>query len=329
MVTVGMDVHKSFSFVTATDSAGVILDQRRIANTRRQLSAYFTRFDPPPQVAMEACWNWQWIAELLQKRGCDVHLSHPLKTKAIASARIKTDKVDSTVLAHLLRTDLLPTAYIADRKTRFMRDILRHRVGLSAGRTRLCNQARVLLAREGTEFPYRTVFSGKGRAFLTETRLPLPLRQRLDHLLAQEALLRDQLREVDAFIEAEAEKDRRAQQLTVIPGIGSYTAMVLLYEIADIDRFPTPKHLSSYFGLVPSVHQSGETRHTGHITKSGSRYARFVLVQAAHNAARGPYRDAFLRISRRRGPSIAHVAIARKLTWAIWAILKKGEPFRH
>lgn len=329
MVTVGMDVHKSFSYVTATDDGGQILDQRRLANTRKELSSYFTGFDSPPQVAMEACWNWQWIAELLEKRGCAVYLSHPLKTRAIASARIKTDKVDSAILAQLLRTDLLPTAYIADRKVRFMRDVLRHRVSLTESRTRLANRARVLLAREGIEFPYRTLFTQKGRCYLREVRLPGHLRQRMDHLLGQEALLDQQIRETDALIEREGLRDGRVSRLTVIPGIGIYTAMVLLYEIGDIDRFPSAKHLCSYFGLVPSVHQSGDKRRTGHITKAGSRYARFVLVQAAHHAAKGPYKGIYYKIKKKRGSSIAHVAVARKMAMAVYAILKEGETFKR
>ncbi len=159
MITVGMDVHKSYSFLTAIDAQGAVLDQSRLANTKRQLGQYFQRFDHPPQVAVESCWNWQWIHELLVRKGCVVHLAHPLKVKAIASAKIKTDKVDSTILANLLRTGLLPTAYIATPEERQWRELLRHRMSLVQARTRTANRVRALLAQNGLTFPGRVLFT--------------------------------------------------------------------------------------------------------------------------------------------------------------------------
>jgi len=327
MVTVGMDVHKSFSFVTATDTQGQILDQRRLPNTRRQLSSYFTHFEDPPQVAIEACWNWQWIADLLAKKGCQVHLSHPLKTKAIAAAKIKTDKVDSEVLAHLLRADLLPTSYIPSRKERYMRDLVRHRIELVQSRSKLANRIWALFAKEGIDFPYRCLFTQRGRLHLEKVKLPSIPRKKLDQILEQEKLITRQVEELDVEIESHAARNPQALALMTIPGIGPLSAMVLLSEIGNIDRFPSAKHLCSYFGLVPSVHQSGPKRQTGHITKQGSRHARWVLVQAARHAARGTYKNIFRKIQSKRGSNIAYVAIARKLVIAVYQVLKNKEVF--
>jgi hypothetical protein len=85
--------------------------------------------------ALEATYGWEWLAQLLEDRGCELHLAHPLRTKAIASARVKTDAVDARTLAHLLRADPLPEAYIAPRELRDLSDLLRQRVVLTRMRS--------------------------------------------------------------------------------------------------------------------------------------------------------------------------------------------------
>lgn len=328
MITVGMDIHKAYSFVTVLDSRGKVCEQKKLCHERKDLEDFFNRFPKPPQVAIESCWNWQWIQEILEKKGCSVHLSHPLKTKAIASARIKTDKVDSKILAQLLRYDLLPTSYIATREERLLRETLRHRVHLVQSRTQLVNRVKAIFAQNGIAPPCKTIFSKKGKTFLRSIELPDLQRMRLDQLIQHHAFLEDQILEIDNTVDKEAAKDPRVPMLTAIPGIGNYTAMMILAEIGSIKRFPSAGHLSSYFGLAPSVHQSGTIRYTGHITKQGSRYARYVLIPAARHAARGPYKATFNKIKTKKGAAIAYVAIARKLTVAIYHVLTTGKEFR-
>ena len=94
------------------------------------------------RVALEATYGWEWLAELLEDAGYELHLAHPLRTKAIAAARVKTDAVDARTLAHLLRADLLPEAYIAPRELRDLRELLRHRVALTRMRSALKNRVR-------------------------------------------------------------------------------------------------------------------------------------------------------------------------------------------
>ena len=164
---------------------------------------------------------------------------------------------------------------------------------------------------------------------LEKTKLPKIPRRKLDQILEQERLLTRQIEELDVEIESHAARSPQALALMTIPGIGPLSAMVLLSEIGNIDRFPSAKHLCSYFGLVPSVHQSGPKRQTGHITKQGSRHARWVLVQAAHHAARSSYKTIFRKIKNKRGGNIAYVAIARKLTVAVYHVLKEKDVFHR
>jgi transposase len=132
--------------------------------------------------------------------------------------------------------------------------------------------------------------------------------------------------QVSERVQITAEQDRGASQLLSIYGIGRWTALLIVSEIGEIRRFPSAKHLCSYAGLVPSVHVSGNTSYTGHITKQGSKWLRWALVEAAHHALRKPpYRAFYQKTSRRRGKPIAVVAVARKLLKAIYYILREEE----
>src|SRR5207248_5280532 len=104
-----------------------VLLSRRIINDPETLLELLSEIDGDCRIALEATYGWEWLADVLQDAGYELHLSHPLRTKAIASARVKTDAVDAKTLAHLLRTDLLPEAYIPPRELRDLRDPLRHR----------------------------------------------------------------------------------------------------------------------------------------------------------------------------------------------------------
>lgn len=119
----GLDLHKAKSFVTRLDRRGRVLEQQELAHADGAFQAYLRRVPRDTRIAVEATGNWMWLYELIEARCPDVVLAHPLKTKAIASARIKTDKIDATTLAHLLRADLVPAAYIPPRAVRDRREI--------------------------------------------------------------------------------------------------------------------------------------------------------------------------------------------------------------
>lgn len=118
MMYTGLDLHKRHPYLTTMDERGEVLYQGKLPNDREVIRDFFRGLGQGAEVAIEATGNWYWMYEVQEDLGQEVKLSNPVKTKAIASAKIKTDKIDSRVLAHLLRTELLPTAYIPDRATR-------------------------------------------------------------------------------------------------------------------------------------------------------------------------------------------------------------------
>jgi transposase len=103
VVYVGIDLHRRTSHVAAFDEEGLELLSRRVRNDPEALRALFAELGGEARVALEAAFGWEWLADLLEAEGIELHLAHPRHTKAIAAARVKTDAVDVRTLAHLLR----------------------------------------------------------------------------------------------------------------------------------------------------------------------------------------------------------------------------------
>jgi transposase len=224
-----------------------------------------------------------------------VDTAHPLRTKAIASARVKTDAVDARTLAHLLRADLLPEAYIAPRELRDLRDLLPHRVALTRMRSSLKNRVAAILAKNGIAAPYSDMFGPSGLRFLQELELREPARRRLDSMLT---LIADFDREIDQTsreIDAPAKADPYVEVLCQIRGVGRYIAMLVIAEVGDISRFATARRLCAWAGLTPTVRSSDGRARLGHISRQGSPALRWALVEAAQQAGRGggPLREAY------------------------------------
>jgi len=146
MYYAGIDYHKSFSYCTIVDDRGKKIIQTKLANQEKEVMAFLKPYQPIQSV-MEAGWNWPIMHRWLKKVSQEVFLAHPLKVKAIASAKVKTDKIDSGVLAHLLRTDLLPTAHIPTMTTYRARSVIRQRLFFVRLKTMVKNRINVLIDR--------------------------------------------------------------------------------------------------------------------------------------------------------------------------------------
>ena len=325
---VGIDLHRKRSHVAVIDDQGELTVSRRIVNDRDTfLELLGDPHDADTHVALEATYGWEWLAELLEEAGYDLHLAHPLRTRAIAAARVKTDAIDAKTLAHLLRTGFLPEAYIAPRELRDLRELLRHRATLTRMRSAVKNRVHAILAKHGIANEHSDLFGKGGREFLERLALRDAPRRRLDSLLS---LICDFDREIEATtreIEELAKADDRVDVLTQIRGVGRYTAMLIIAEIGDITRFPTARHVCSWAGLAPSVRSSDGKARLGHITRQGSPALRWALVEAAQKitTGSGPLRDKFERIAKRRGRKIAKVAVAREILTLSYYGLRDGE----
>jgi len=321
-VYVGIDVHRKRSQVAVIDQSGEVLTNRNVPNGAEPILKVPGGLPPGTPAAFEACYGTSWLVELLEDYGFDPHLVHPSRCKAIASARLKNDKVDAAILAQLLRADLLPEAWIAPPAIRQLRALLRHRVALVRLRTRLRNRIHAIVADYGYDRPAGGYWTGPGRAWLAALELAAVSRELVEDYLGLIDALQDRIDRLDWEIRQRARSDPQVKVLTQLPGIGPFTALVIVAEVGDISRFASARKLASWAGLTPTVRGSDRVAHYGHISKEGSAWLRWVLCEAAQTAKRHPqFAASFQRIATRRGRKIATTAVARKLLTRAWHLL--------
>ncbi len=329
MRTIGLDVHRRFAEIAILE--GKEERQLRISTEPQALRDFARTLGPDDQVVLEATANTWPIADLLAERAGRVVVSNPLRTKAIADAKIKTDKVDARTLAQLLAADFIPQVWVPDPETRVLRGrIARHRA-LVQQRTRLRNQIHAALIRALVSCPYSDLFGRAGRGWLEAVALPAHEREGVQISLRLHDSFEAEIAQVDRDLSRTALASADARLLCTISGIGAVTALALCALIGPVDRFSRPAKLVGYLGLDPTVRQSGERpARTGHISRAGQAHARGLLVEAAHDAVRspGPLAAFHARIADRRGPAVAAVAVARKLAVIIWHLLSRRSEYR-
>jgi transposase len=298
---------------------GTIVEQREFPNCKEELQNFIC--GRPTKIVIEACGFWMDTYDKLKEMGHDVTLAHPGKVEAIASAKMKTDKIDSEILAHLLRSNLIPEAWAPDKKTREKRDIVRFRSYLIRNRSRYKSKIKFIMLKKGLKYP-QSIWHGKHRAEA----------EKLDPKIAAYFRMIDKIDEEVAIVDKQIAvgKDDQIKLLTTIYGISDYAATTIMAEIGNFSRFPTAKKLKNYSGLVPSVYQSGDKCRMGHITRQGSRWLRWILVQCCHVAVRkkdsklGKY---YSRLCKKKNKKVAMVATACKMLEIIYAMLRDNKPY--
>ena len=325
-VYVGIDVHRKRSQVAVVAEDGAVQLNRNVVNGTEPILKLIGGLPAGTPVAFEAAFGWGWLVALLEDYGFEPHLVHPLRCKAIASARLKNDKVDAAILAQLLRADLLPEAWIAPPQVRQLRALLRHRASLVRLGTQLRNRIHAVAADHGYDRA-ASYWTGPGRGWLSELDLPPVSREIIIDGLAVIDGLAPLIGRLDAELHRQAKADPRVKVLTTLPGVGEFTALVILAETGDITRFPSARKLAAWAGLTPTVRGSDLKVRHGHISKQGSAWLRWVLNQAAQTAKRSPeFSATYTAIAKRRGKKIATIAIARKLLTRAYHLLTSTEP---
>ena len=332
MIHVGVDLHQRFCYMTALEARGRLVQAGSVTNEKGALRKYFRQFrGQVVQVAVEACGFWPAFREVVEPEVERLVLVHPQRVKAIASAKLKNDRVDSATLAHLLRCELLPESWKADRETQARRQQVRLRTTLVRQRTRLKNQVHAVLHQQGLRSPVSDVFGRKGRQWLQAVKLPEVARESVNACLRMIDHYTAEIQKQNLLLREKAKSDERMQWLTTIPGIGECSAMMLLAEIGDIARFGSKEALCSYAGLVPRVRESAGKAARGGITRQGSSALRWILVEAAQVATRSSpaARRYYERLLRKKHKHVARVALARKLLIAVYALLHDGVAFEE
>lgn len=327
---IGVDLHKKMCFVTVSDAMGKIKKQVEVSTDTDKVKKFFTKYKGA-SVAVESTMNWIPFYENLESLGCNVVLSNPLQTKAIAAARIKNDKVDSKVLVDLLRTNYLPTAYIQPREIRDLKELVRQRILFVEMRTRIKNRIHSVLFKNNLKHEFSSLYGKGGMRWLMELKLREAYQRELDWCLEELKSLNRLIREMEMVIEDKAKLDYDCRLLMTIPGIGYFSALAVKSEIGDISRFRSADKLCSYAGLIPSTYASADKIRYGRITKRGSKWLRKTLIDAITSGCRNQNKLShyYRKLKKSKGTGKAKVATARKLCTVIFAMLSDKQPFRE
>ena len=286
----------------------------------------------PVRAAIESMNGARFVHDSLERLGWEVEIADAVKVKGLAPLACKTDRIDAWVLAELSRRELVPAIWLPSFELRQERERARWRLFLVRKRTSLKNRVHAQLLAFGHACPVSDLFGVRGRELLERLEFPEPWR---GGVLAAVRMI-DELDEEIAGIEKELRvlgaDHHYVPLLMSVPGIAWVLGYTIAAEIGDINRFASPKKLTSYTGLCPRVYQSGGSDRRGPLTHAGPRYLRWALIEASthacrHELYRARYQHTKKRLGKQRGPKIAQVDLARQLSQAIWHMLTRNQPF--
>jgi transposase len=323
---VGLDVHKRYLVAAAVDrNRNEVMSPRRVLLTRLDTWVRKT-LSPQDAVVLEMTTNSFQLYDDLQPHVHSVTVVHPPHVALITRAQVMTDKIAARTLAKLHAVGLLPPVWVPPLEVRDHRALVAQRSKMLRLSTQAKNRLHAVLHRHHLLPPEGDPFTpAKHEWWLgLEVSALEGVRVRCD--LEVLVFAQAQMAHLEEAMIALAAQDERVPLLVQIPGIAWLTALTLLGAVGDISRFPTAKHLVGYAGLGTRVHDSGQTRRSGRITKAGRRDIRAAMVESAHTASRTHvhWREELARLEPRLGKNKAIVAIARKLLVTVWHVLSEG-----
>ena len=323
---VGIDLHREFIVIAGVRDNGEAMDPLRFScrdrESIRDTLCSLGRF----RAVIEATGTYRWLYDLLSPHGV-ILLAHPFYLRAMIQRRSKTDKLDAQLLANLLRINQIPLAYIPPEPYQRLRDLVRCRTRLGRELAESKIQLRALLARQNREAPFRVPFGVRGLAwFRSQDFGPIENLVR-DELLARMRHFGRRITILDRRLAEIGQDFPQAEALLDIHGIALFSALLIVAELGEVDRFRTAKQVGAYSGLTSRVHQSGSHCHRGSISRQGSPWLRWILVEAALKAVRkdAALQNFYTRVRKRSSAKIARVATARKLAEICWKRLRRWQ----
>lgn len=323
MHTIGLDIHKRETQACVTDETGRVVAEKRFRTRSASFRQALREFGPATTI-IESVGFHRPVAKWLAQQGHSVVLAHVGNQRR---PRIKSDRRDAENLARQFHVQALTMAYLAPEETQLVRDLARHRKLLGEHAASWKNKIAHDLQKHGHFWEDNPVHTQAGRRKLRKLAIPEILSS-LTILEALEAEIAAYQEKLDAY----STKNPAAKRLMTVPGIGAYTATLILAEVGDFSRFENKEDIGAYAGLVPSRHQSGDHDRAGHITKRGNDTLRWALVEAARNhvlrCSDSQITKRYQRLKSTRGHSIAITAAARNLGGVLWAMVTQETDFQ-
>lgn len=323
---IGIDLHKRSLHVCVMDAKGHVKHTGCYATKEEESFLSLFHGYQPFTAVIEASGSFRWLYDLLAPLG-SVIVAHPLRLRAIWSGRAKTDALDAKVLADLLRADLIPVSYVPSEPYQRLREITRARARIVQDRTHAKNQLSHLLSKRNLHPPYKSCFGPRGRKWIGSVPIDPASALVRDELLDRLVYLDGAVKRMDLQLEQVVQEFPQIEALIQIYGIGLYSALLIVAEIGEPGRFHQAKQVGAYAGLTARVRQSGEHEYRGRISKEGSKWLRWILIEAAMKVIRKDpqLKQFYNRIRRRAGVKRARVAVARKLAEICWKRLRNWE----
>ena len=314
----GLDLHKRSVTATTLDASGTVVATAKMPCRPKALLAYFAQQPGRHAATVECTTGWYWVKDALAGRtdgGPEVELTpaHAKGVKAIAAAKVKTDSADAAMLAHLLRTDLLPEAHMVSDEMRPLRDVLRTRLKLVERRVAAQNSIARLLEKHNARDVAELDAFGQLQA---------------EAHVEQAELLHRQVKRLERALVPHLVPDADVQRLLRIPGIGKACAFSIRLEVDDIARFASDRAFFSYCRLVPGADNSGDrVRHKR--SRDGNRYLKLAFSHASVRAIQYyPEVKAWYGSKRRRKPeAVARALVAKEIARIAYHVLRKQQDF--
>ena len=324
----GIDAHSKSSTVCVIDERGEKLMLAKTPSTKGGLGKKVCRWDIHMPIVVEACSASRPVIKHLCEIGFEnVIVVNPQATSQMRARGKKTDYVDAQGLAELARLGLVNAwrVHIPGNWAQRMRDLLYDREFVVKHRVAITNRVKAIFRREGKASPPL-----KGESSWAKISELLPYHaEEFDFYRRMRKQYLDREIALTGKIKSEVVKHPQHEFVISVPTVGPLTASILLACIDDISRFRSARALASYFGIVPSVFQSGSTEKMGSITKRGNSLARKFLAQAAHHSRyySSPFNAIYRDLVHRKGTSIAIMTVARKIVTSVYAVMKHNESF--
>jgi transposase len=325
MILIGCDFHPSYQQIAMLDTETGVLTEKTLVHEGHRVRAFYETLPRPARVGLEASGQSQWFERLLEEIGHQVWMGDAAKIRQRAERKQKTDRRDALLLLELLEKEEFPRIWVPNAEQRDTRQLLLHRYKLVRLRVQVKNQLQALALNQGLR-KKRKLWSAQGRAELNKlVLLPWAERRRKDLLALLDDLDR-RIDELDGAVCREAQRWAVVPRLMTHPGVGPVTALAMVLTLGPAERFESAKQVGSYFGLIPSEASSGGKQRLGRISKQGSSFLRFLLVEVGQTAARyDPQLKRFYRrLATRKNRGVAKVAVARKLATRMYLMLREG-----
>jgi transposase len=325
MLIIGCDLHTRYQQIAVLDTETGEVTTRRLEHENGEARSFYGGLSKGTLVGIEATGFSQWFERMLGEMDHELWVGDAAEIRARVVRRQKTDTRDAEHLLDLLVTKRFPRIWVPSPAERDLRQLLKHRNKLVQMQTSVKNQLHFLAMSQGV-YRKRKLWSARGRQELEGLALGAWASRRRQELLELLDRLQPEIQELDAAVEAEAERRPEVVRLMSQKGVGPVTGLAFVLTLGPVERFANSAKLVSYLGLNPSEHSSGGRQRLGSISKQGNSMLRWLLVEAGQSTAQSDpqLRRVYQRLKFRRGANVAKVALARRLAVRLYWLLREA-----